>query len=93
MFHLVNAGRASRFELARETARLAGFDPEVVRPISTAAFLERYPLPARRPRDSTLRNHRAAAIGVTLRDWHDALAEYAPALAIDIGLHAGQERG
>lgn len=93
VFHLVNAGRASRYELARETARRAGFDPAVVHPISTAAFLERYPLPARRPRDSTLWNRRAAAIGVTLRDWRDALAEYAPALANSIGFHAEAKRG
>ncbi len=93
IFHLVNAGRASRYELARETAQLAGFDPQVVRPISTAAFLERFPLPARRPPDSTLQNRRAAAIGVSLRNWRDALAEYAPALAIDLGLHAEAKRG
>lgn len=88
VFHLVNAGRASRFELARETARVAGFDPEQVRPISTAAFLARYPLPARRPADSTLRNVRGTALGIELRDWRRALAEYAPRLAAEIGAPA-----
>lgn len=87
-FHLVNAGRASRFELARETARLAGIDPAQVRPVSTAAFLARYPLPARRPADSTLRNVRGAALGIALRDWRQALAEYAPRLAAEIGAPA-----
>ena len=87
-FHLINAGRASRFELARETARLAGFDPAHVRPVSTAAFLARYPLPARRPADSTLCNVRGAALGVALRDWRQALAEYAPRLAAEIGAPA-----
>jgi dTDP-4-dehydrorhamnose reductase len=86
IFHLVNAGSASRFELAGETARFAGLDPETVRPISTAAFLDRYPLPARRPADSTLRNVRAAAIGVVLRDWRAALASYVPDLARELGL-------
>jgi dTDP-4-dehydrorhamnose reductase len=89
-FHLVNNGRASRFTLARETARIAGFDPEQVRPISTKAFLERYPLPARRPADSTLRNLRAAALGITLRDWREAVREYVPMLAAD--LLPGRER-
>jgi dTDP-4-dehydrorhamnose reductase len=84
VFHLVNAGRASRFELARETARLAGFDPELVRPISTKEFLERFPLPARRPKDSTLLNLRAARLGVTLRDWRAALASYVPTLAREL---------
>ena len=89
-FHLVNDGRASRLTLARETARIAGFDPEQVRPISTTAFLERYPLPARRPADSTLRNLRAAAVGIALRDWREAIKEYVPVLAAE--LLPGRER-
>jgi dTDP-4-dehydrorhamnose reductase len=84
IFHLVNDGRASRFTLARETARVAGFDPEQVRPISTKAFLEQYPLPARRPADSTLRNLRAATLGITLRDWREAVREYVPVLAAEL---------
>ena len=85
VFHLVNAGRASRFELARETARLSGYDPETVRPVTTEAFLARYPLPARRPADSVLRNVRAAGFGIELREWREALAAYAPAIAADVG--------
>jgi dTDP-4-dehydrorhamnose reductase len=84
VFHLANAGRASRFDLARETARIAGLDPDSVRPVSTAAFLERYPLPARRPPDSTLMNRRAAVMGIALRDWRDALRCYVPALAAEV---------
>ncbi len=84
IFHLVNEGRASRYTLARETARIAGFDSEQVRPISTEAFLERFPLPARRPADSTLRNLRAAALGITLRDWREAVEEYVPVLATEL---------
>lgn len=84
VFHLVNEGRTSRFTLARETARLAGFDPEQVRPISSEVFLRRFPLPARRPADSTLRNLRAAALGITLRDWRDAVRNYAPVLASEL---------
>jgi dTDP-4-dehydrorhamnose reductase len=84
IFHLVNEGQASRFTLARETARCAGFDPEQVRSISTEAFLERFPLPARRPADSTLRNLRAAALGITLRDWREAVEEYVPRLAAEL---------
>jgi len=83
-FHVVNSGRASRFTLARETARIAGFDPEHVRPIPTKVFLERFPLPARRPADSTLRNLRAAAMGIALRDWREAVREYVPVLAAEL---------
>jgi dTDP-4-dehydrorhamnose reductase len=84
IFHLVNSGRASRFALARETASIAGFDPEQVRPISTKTFMERFPLPARRPADSTLRNLRAAALGITLRDWREAVRVYVPVLAAEL---------
>jgi dTDP-4-dehydrorhamnose reductase len=84
VFHLVNDGRVSRFALARETARIAGFEPEQVRPISTEAFLARYPLPARRPADSTLRNLRAAALEITLRSWREAVKHYVPVLATEL---------
>lgn len=84
VFHLINDGRVSRLMLAREAARVAGFDPEQVRPISTKAFLERFPLPARRPADSTLRNHRGAALGISLRDWREAVREYIPVLAAEL---------
>jgi dTDP-4-dehydrorhamnose reductase len=83
-FHLVNVGRASRFTLAQETARAAGFDPEVVRPISTEQFLARIPLPARRPADSTLHIVRAAALGIAPRAWKDALQDYVPVLAAEL---------
>jgi len=82
--HLTNHGTASRLELARAVASLAGLDPERVRPTTVAAFLEKYPLPARRPADSTLTNTRAAAHGVTLRPWHEALADYIPHLVAEL---------
>jgi dTDP-4-dehydrorhamnose reductase len=78
--HLTNEGTTSRYELAREVAALAGLDPERVRPTTVEAFLKQYPLPARRPADSSLRNRRAAALGVRLRPWREALAAYMPAL-------------
>lgn len=86
VFHLANAGRTSRFELARAVATHAGLDPEQVRPISTPDFLAKFPLPAKRPPDSTLRNVRAAALGVTLPTWSDAAARYTPTLATELGL-------
>lgn len=94
IFHLVNAGRATRYDLARAVAALAGFAPAAVAPTTTAAFLARHPLPARRPADSTLANTRAAALGITLRPWEDALAAYVPRLATELGLTppAGQAR-
>lgn len=86
IMHLANSGRATRFELARETARLAGLDPELVRPTSTAEFLAKYPLPAPRPADSTLKNRVASTLGIEMRPWATALASYVPQLGRELGL-------
>lgn len=86
VFHLANAGRASRFAFARAVAQEAGLDPERVRPTTSAAFLAKYPLPARRPADSTLANRRAAALGIALRPWEEAVAEYVPRLTRELGI-------
>lgn len=83
IMHLTNEGSTSRFELAREVAILAGLSPERVQPTTVEAFLRQYPLPARRPADSALVNRRAAACGVTLRPWREALASYIPQLTIE----------
>lgn len=88
LFHLTNEGSTSRFALAVAVAEAAGANAASVRPTTTEAFLARYPLPAKRPPNSTLANHRAAALGVTLRPWEDAVAEYAPALAAELGTGA-----
>ncbi len=86
IFHLANAGRATRFELARVVLEEAGLDPSLVRPTTTAAFLAKYPLPAQRPADSTLANTRAATLGISLRPWREALSAYVPHLATEMGL-------
>lgn len=84
VFHLTNEGETSRFGLARRVASVAGLDPELVMPTSTEAFLARYPLPARRPARSTLANTRAAALGVRLPSWQDAVDRYVPILAAEL---------
>lgn len=82
--HLTNEGSTSRFELARQVATAAGLAPERIQPTTVEAFLRQYPLPARRPRDSSLTNTRAAANGVTLRPWPDALGSYIPRLLTEL---------
>lgn len=75
VYHLANEGGCSRFEYASEIVRLAG-RPTRVLPVSSAEYLRRSPLPARRPADSRLRNFCAAtALGIRLRPWSEALAE------------------
>ena len=90
ILHLTNSGHTSRFGLAREVARLAGLDPERVTPTTVAEFLAKYPLPAKRPANSTLANTRAAALGVTLRPWQDALAAYIPALTSELAANVSR---
>lgn len=83
-FHLSNAGATSRFTFAQEIVRLAGLDPVSIKPISTPEFLKMYPLPARRPANSSLVNTRAAALGIELPPWQDALARYMPKLTREV---------
>jgi dTDP-4-dehydrorhamnose reductase len=75
MYHFSNAGSCSRYELARRTLELAGLTTDVV-PVSTSEYLSRYPLPARRPANSTLRNFAGAALGIELPPWEDALQRF-----------------
>ena len=79
-------GATTRFALARAVAEAAGLDSEAVAPTTTAAFLAKYPLPAARPADSTLVNTRAAALGISLRPWREAVVDYVPRLAAELGL-------
>lgn len=84
ILHLTNEGATSRFTLARRVATEAGQDPGLIAPVSTKAFLAKYPLPARRPANSTLANTRAAAMGVRMPPWDDAVARYVPILAAEL---------
>ena len=70
IFHVVNVGQASWFELAREIARRTGLDVDRVVPASTAEMGR----PAPRPAYSVLSPERARARhGIELRPWPDAL--------------------
>ena len=69
--HLTNAGATTWHDVAAEAFRLTGVAADLT-PIPTAA----YPTPARRPAYSVLDCGKAAALGVTLRPWREALAAY-----------------
>lgn len=82
LYHLVNAGQASWFDLARETARLLGKDPDTVVPATTAEIAR----PAPRPAFSVLDAGRARKrFGVELRPWPEALAAYLSSVAAASG--------
>jgi dTDP-4-dehydrorhamnose reductase len=85
ILHLTNEGGIDRFTFAREIVRVAGGDPDVVTPTTTAEFLAKYPLPAKRPENSTMSNVRARALGVVLPAWQDAVRRYVPAAAEEMG--------
>jgi dTDP-4-dehydrorhamnose reductase len=72
VYHLTNAGYASRYDYAREVLRLAGRQHVPVEPIHLADFQR----PSTPPRFAPLANTAAAALGITLRPWQEAVEEF-----------------
>jgi dTDP-4-dehydrorhamnose reductase len=72
IYHFVNAGACSRYELAQEILRLAGKQDYPLHPITLAEF-ER---PSTPPAHTPLLNLAGASLGIELRSWRDALADY-----------------
>ncbi|MBV9822177.1 MAG: sugar nucleotide-binding protein, partial [Actinobacteria bacterium] len=78
VYHATAAGATTWYGLAREVFRLAGADPGLVEPVTSAA----YPRPAPRPRCSVLRHGAWARAGLApMEPWQRALARALPALA------------
>jgi dTDP-4-dehydrorhamnose reductase len=71
-YHLVNSGACSRHEFAAEILRLAGKQRVALKPIRLADYRRDSVVPPYTP----LRNVAAAALGIELRPWQEALAEY-----------------
>ncbi len=72
IYHLVNEGTCSRYEFARAILRQAGRGDYPIRPIKLRDFRRDSPPPPR----AVLRNFAAAALGIRLRPWPQALAEH-----------------
>ncbi len=72
IYHLVNEGAASRYEFAQEILRLSGRASIPIEPITSDAF-ERASTP---PPYAPLANVAAAALGIRLRPWQEALADF-----------------
>jgi dTDP-4-dehydrorhamnose reductase len=70
LYHLANAGAASRKEWADEVLQLAGLGDTIVE----TTTLAEYGGPYRKPKFSVLANVRAAKLGIELRPWREALA-------------------
>lgn len=79
VYHLSNTGQASRCDWAREILRLVGTSGVQLEPITTAQFrasLAPDAVAPEKPPYSVLANIAAAALGIELRPWQEALAEY-----------------
>ena len=76
-YHLVNEGTCSRFEFAADVLRLAGREQVALRPMRLAEFKRDTVVPLYTP----LRNVAAAALGIRLRPWQEALADYLQSLS------------
>lgn len=74
LYHMVNKGMGSRYDIALKIVEFMGFKSRVkVKPISS----EEFPLPAPRPRSEILSNYKLDSLGLNhMPHWHDSLAEY-----------------
>jgi dTDP-4-dehydrorhamnose reductase len=71
LYHCVNSGVTTWFELAREIGDAMSLDPEIV-PVKVADV----PMKARRPQYAALSNAKLAQAGIVMPDWQDALRTY-----------------
>lgn len=72
IYHLPNAGRASRWEFARHILDSVGFSGKEIKRISAAEF----PRPSSPPEYAVLRNFAGARRGIELRDWREAVEDF-----------------
>lgn len=72
IYHLVNAGRTSRYAFAQAILQAAGRGDVEITPIPAVEW----PRPAPPPLHAVLVNQAAAALGIRLRSWEDALVAY-----------------
>ena len=82
IYHLVNQGYTSRFGLAQAVLEATGRGHVALAPIRIADW----PRPAPPPPHAVLVNQAAAALGITLRSWQDALQAYVEAEGERFGL-------
>ena len=73
IYHFVNDGCASRYDWAVELLRLTAREALHVTPIGA----HEWPRPTMPPAHAVLVNQAGAALGIELRDWREALADYA----------------
>lgn len=83
LYHCVNSGHATWYEVGREVARQMGVDPGLLEGVRVADV----PLKARRPPFAALDNAKLAAAGAPMPSWDDAIRRY---LALDAARRLGR---
>lgn len=73
IYHLVNEGSASRYDFARAVLEQSGRSHIPLTPIPASEW----PRPTTPPAHAVLVNQAAAALGITLRPWQEAVVEWA----------------
>jgi len=76
IYHLANSGEASRYDWAVEILRSSAMSDVAVEGVTTEQLRAHGYTGPRKPPYSVLANTRAAALGITLRPWREALAAY-----------------
>jgi dTDP-4-dehydrorhamnose reductase len=71
LYHCVNAGRATWYDVALEAARIMGIDARL-QPIT----MDQMPLKAPRPRFCAMANQKLAAAGFVMPPWQDAMRRW-----------------
>ena len=72
VYHCVNTGHATWFNVGREIARVLGKPDSALKPIGVNDVV----MPASRPQFAALDNAKLAAAGFTMPAWQDAIARY-----------------
>ena len=76
VYHCVNTGHATWFDVGREIAKLLGKTDRALTPIAVRDVV----LPASRPQFAALSNAKLAAAGFAMPQWQDAIARYLSAV-------------
>ena len=69
ILHLTNQGPTTWFDLARTACISAGYDEDLIEPITSSD----YPTAARRPKNSVLGSERTGNIGIELPPWQESI--------------------
>ncbi len=72
IYHFVNSGHCSRYDLARYVLDRAGYEATPIEPISSQMW-QRASTP---PEYAPMVNLAGASLGITLRDWREAVDEF-----------------